>query len=76
MIMNRVKRAELTRAANLISEALGIIESVSADEEGAYENLPEGIQGSDRGETIYEAVEILNTSAESLEEVQGEIEAL
>jgi len=74
--MNRVKRVELTRAARLISEALGIIESVGADEEGAYENLPEGICDSDRGDAIYDAIETLNASAESLEEVQGEIEAL
>ena len=74
--MNRAKRKELDRAATLIGEAKDIIESVASDEEDSFENLPEGIQDSERGEAFCEAFEVLAEHAESLGDIQEEIGSL
>ena len=71
--MNRAKRKELRRAVNLIIDAQDIIESISEAELEAYENLPEGIQDSERGEAFAEASDALCEQAEALEDVCLEI---
>jgi len=71
--MNRAKRKELSRAASLIFEAGGILQSIAEAEEEAYENLPEGIQSSERGEAFAEASDALYEQAEALEGVWEEI---
>ena len=50
--MNNTRRKELDKAWDLIEEAVTIIESCKDDEEDAFYNLPEGIQASERGETM------------------------
>ena len=71
--MNRAKRKELNRAANLICEAQDILQSISETEFEAYENLPQGIQDSERGEAFTEAYDALCEHAEALEDVREEI---
>jgi len=71
--MNREKRKELNRAANLICEAQDILQSIAEAEEEAYENLPEGIQDSGRGDAFTEASDALYEQAEALEDVCVEI---
>ena len=71
--MNRAKRKELNRAINLIIDAEDIIQSISEAEFEAYENLPQGIQDSERGEAFYEASDALCEHAEALEDVREEI---
>jgi hypothetical protein len=71
--MNRAKRKELNRAASLIFEAGGILQSIAEAEFEAYENLPEGIQSSERGEAFYEASDTLCEQAEVLEDVWEKI---
>ena len=64
--MNATRRKQLKQAAELLSQAQSIIESVRDDEQDAYDNLPEGIQESERGDTMYENIETLNTMLEDI----------
>ena len=50
--MNKARRKDLTRVIALIEEARGILETVKDEEQEALDNMPEGLQQSERGETM------------------------
>jgi len=72
--MNKQNRKELERAIYLISEGMEIITSIKEAEEEKYDNLPEGIQESERGEQFQENIDELDTAASDLESTIETIE--
>lgn len=64
--MNTARRKQLKQAAELLSQAQAIIESVRDDEQYEYRNMPESIQYSERGERMYENVAALDTMLEDI----------
>lgn len=74
--MNKQRRASLKEAVELLERAKSIIECVAEEEREAFDNLPEGIQYSERGEqmeeyadTLDEFYESIGDGIESLEEI-------
>lgn len=74
--MNKQRRASLKEAVELLEQAKSIIEIVAEEEREAFDNLPEGIQYSERGEqmeeyadTIEEFYEAIEEGIENLEEI-------
>lgn len=74
--MNNNRRKELNRALPLLAEALEIIESVKDEEQDAFDCMPEGLQTSERGETMENNVSVLddaicniNDSISNVEEI-------
>lgn len=74
--MNKQRRANLKEAVELLERAKSIIECVAEEEREAFDNLPEGIQYSERGEqmeeyadTLDEFYESIGDGIESLEEI-------
>lgn len=66
--MNNARRKEIKRAIEMIQESANFLENILADEEEAFENMPEGLQSSDNGMASEEAQEILNDTITILEE--------
>lgn len=64
--MNAERRKELERARVLIAEARDIIDNAASEEREYFDNMPENMQGGDKGTKADEA-------ASALEEVSGEI---
>lgn len=62
--MNTARRKKLKQAAELLSQAQAIIESVRDDEQYEYDNMPESLQYSERGERMYENVAALDNAAD------------
>ena len=56
-----------------ISEAKAIVEEVHEAEEEAYENLPENLQYSERGEKMQECVSALESAVSSFEELDDHL---
>lgn len=54
--MNRKRRQEVNNISNKLEEIQSDIESIRGDEEYAYENLPESIKYSTRGEAMQDAI--------------------
>lgn len=50
--MNKARRKEIARAIALIEEAAGILETVKDEEQESFDNMPEGLQCSERGEAM------------------------
>lgn len=72
-IMNKQRRKELERIADLLSECMSGLESVKEEEQEAYDNLPGGIQYSERGEAMQENVDDLDYVISDLDSVISSI---
>ena len=72
--MNAMRRKHLARAIQMIYDAQEIIEMVKEEEQDSYDNLPEGIQDSERGETMYENIDTLGEISDNLIDMTTELE--
>ena len=68
--MNRARRKEIDKAIDLLLEARVILEQVQSDEEDAFDNMPEGIQMSERGEAMEENLGILDEVTGTIGDVE------
>ena len=66
--MNNNRRKEIKRVIDSIRVSTEMLESILADEEEAFENMPEGLQNSDNGMMSEEAQEQLSNAIVALEE--------
>ena len=74
--MNKARRGRIEKVANLLEELRGELESVKDEEQSAYINMPESLQGSERGESMQDAIDALDdidTDFESLIESVNEL---
>ena len=66
--MNKQQRKELQGYAESLEEIKCAIEEMREDEECKFDNMPEGLQESERGEAMQEAIDNLESASSSLEE--------
>lgn len=74
--MNKLRRKELTRIAAELEKLFDDLCAVVSEEEEAYENLPESLQESERGEAMSEAAGELDSIAAELDELRERIESM
>jgi hypothetical protein len=67
--MNKERRKEIGRALDKLDEARVILETVGDEERDYFDNMPEGIQNSEKGERADEV-------ADGIYDVYNEIETL
>ena len=74
--MNKAKRRRLNEANILLLRTLNIIENIKDDEETTFYNMPENLQGSERGynmennvDVLEEAIDYLNDALYNMEQV-------
>jgi len=65
--MNKVRRKEIARAIELMDQAREILEAVRDEEQEAFDNMPESIQCSERGETMEEYIYTIENALENLD---------
>lgn len=66
--MNKARRKNLATIIETLEAMKSSLEDVRDEEESAFDNLPESIQESERGETMQEIVDALYDACDSLEE--------
>lgn len=67
--MNKSRRSRIDEIIQKIEDLTYDIDVLRDEEEEAYDNLPESIQDSDRGQVMYDAIDNLDSAISSLEEV-------
>ena len=67
--MNKQRRKEIKEQIKLIEQAKSNLESILSDEEYYFDNMPENLQGSMRGEESQEAIDLLMESTDTLQEI-------
>lgn len=72
--MNKERRKEISRAVAMIDEAKGILESCKDEEQDYYDNMPESLQGGDKGTSAENSVSVLEDAVSSLDETISNIE--
>lgn len=73
--MNNNTRKHLSSVIETLNNAITIIENIKDDEQGKYDNLPEGIQQSEKGYKFEECIENFDNALDSLNESISEIES-
>lgn len=71
--MNKQRRKELERIADLLSECMSGLESVKEEEQEAYDNLPESLQYSEKGEQMQEYADDIDYAISDLDQVISSI---
>ena len=74
--MNKARRKKLGEAFNLLDSAKEILEAVREEEQEAYENLPESLQNSGKGEDMQNYIEMLEEAENYLDDANSVIEQI
>lgn len=74
--MNKQRRKKLTKAFEMIDEAIKILEEVKNEEDESYENLPDNFRYGDKGEEMKDYIEMLNEASGYLEDANSVIEQI
>ena len=68
--MNKTRRKYLAEAIDLLGTAQTILENVIDEEQEAFDNMPDGLQCSERGETMEETIYNLQDILDNVESAQ------
>ncbi len=66
--MNAQGRKEIAKYIASLNEIKDKLDSMRDDEEMKYDNMPEGLQDSERGEQMQEAIDALENACTGLDE--------
>jgi len=72
--MNAAQRKQLEKVLSLIEDAKAQCEEMAEAEREKFDNLSEGLQQSEKGETIEAAADALENAVSHLEDAYGSIE--
>lgn len=72
--MNKARRKAIEEIIDQLGTLKEQIESVCEEEQEAYDNLPESIQYSERGEAMSEAASNLEDTASSIDDVMSTLQ--
>ena len=72
--MNKERRTRIKAQADRISDIIEDLELIREEEQEAFDNLPEGIQESEKGETMTEAGEELEEQITALQDCKDNLE--
>ena len=64
--MNKERKKKINSALCMLSNAKDILEEVSSAESEAYDNFPEGLQNSERGEDMEDWIGVLEDSTDCI----------
>ena len=65
--MNKQRRKSISENISLLENIKSNIEDILSDEEFAFDNMPENLQGSLRGEESETAIDLLSSAIDDLE---------
>ncbi len=74
--MNNKRRKRLREAGSLIGNAMSIVEQVKDEEQDSLDNIPEGLQESERCTLMEDAVSNLEDAISSLSDASNSISSV
>ena len=74
--MNAQGRKEIAKYIAVLEEIKNKLETMRDEEENKFDNMPEGLQDSERGEAMQEAMEQLEMACDSLDEVISDLQEI
>lgn len=64
--MNKARRKRISDAIEKLEKIMAEFEDIRDDEQDCFDNLPESLQYSERGETMEEAIDVLDTVLDNI----------
>lgn len=74
--MNKQRRTIISNIINKLMLCLDEIEKVKDEEEDVFDNMPENLQDSIRGQDSQNSIDILEESIDSLSEIIDELRGI
>lgn len=74
-IVAKIDKLNLTEIANELEQLVTDLEALKDDEQSAYDNMPESLQQSERGQQSEAAVSALESAHATLEGIKDALEA-
>lgn len=74
--MNKERRKRIMQLSEKLSEVRTSLESILNEEEDAFDNMPESLQETERGERMQEYIEIMKEAISNIEEIEGNLEEI
>lgn len=74
--MNKERRAKIAKILAQLSDLKDELESVAGEERDAFDNMPEGLQQSDRGQNSEQAADALDEAVNAMGEAVDQLEGL
>ena len=71
--MNQKRRKRIATVSSKLQELLDELNLILEEEQEAYDNMPEQLQDTERGEAMYEAIETLE---DAISEIEGQMDEL
>lgn len=69
--MNRERRKRIMQLSEKLSEVRTSLESILNEEEDAFDNMPESLQETERGEQMQEYIEVMGEAISYIEEMES-----
>ena len=66
--MNKQRRKRIDELTDMIQDIQSSLDELREEEQEAYDNLPEGIQDSERGDAMCDAIEAMENADSSLQD--------
>ena len=74
--MNKQRRKQLSEISTAIDHARAELEAVADDEQTYFDDMPENLQGSERGTAAEECADELNEIHNELDELRGRVDTI
>lgn len=72
--MNKQRRETISKAIGLLEEAKSFLETARDEEQEYFDNMPESLQGSERGEQAEAAISCLEDAISEIESARDKAE--
>lgn len=74
--MNKDRRQRLRKAIDQLETVQTDLDDIKSEEELAYDNLPESIQLSERGDEMQEAIETLDGALDAIQDTISNLDEI
>lgn len=74
--MNKTRRKWLEKTIATLEDQKLELESICEEEQEAYDNMPESLQESEKGQTMYENIDTLESASSDLENIISNLEEI
>ncbi|SBV91243.1 conserved hypothetical protein [uncultured Alphaproteobacteria bacterium] len=72
--MNKDRRSRLSEIREQLSTLAEAIQDICAEEQEAFDNLPDSFQGRERGDAMQTAIDSMENAASGVEDAIGELQ--
>jgi hypothetical protein len=71
--MNKQRKSNLSEVSDILDDAFSAIQDIIDEEQDAFDNLPESLQYSSKGDAMQDAIDLMTDWQMSIETISDKI---